>query len=498
MSHENLTAPLPEDIRRIEDKKLIVRRIESVFEILVFCLFYYLIWNRFYRYSPDFINPLLGRGKWVLLLIYAILTLIIVHMNEGWRFGHFKILDVMINQWVALFMVDFITYLELSLMSAVMLDPLPMLLLWGLELPVATASTIIFSVYYRHRIVPYNMLLIYGNENAVSLKFKMDTRQEKYHVAKLVSADAPMSELAELMKKYNAVIISDIPADKRNEILKYNYAHGIRTYLTPKVSDIIESGAKSINLFDTPLMLVRGLGLSIGNRIAKRTFDIVVSLICLILFSPLMLAICIAIKLEDHGPVIYKQERVTLNGRKFDILKFRSMIVDAEKDNNSIPATDEDPRITKVGKIIRACRIDELPQLINILKGDMSVVGPRPERTEHVEKYTNEIPEWPLRNKVKGGLTGYAQIYGKYNTAPLDKLRLDLMYIENYSFLLDIKIILMTVRILFEKESTEGFDKQITIEEIKAEVERAEAENRAEGIIVRRRHPRRARKGKRN
>jgi lipopolysaccharide/colanic/teichoic acid biosynthesis glycosyltransferase len=146
------------------------------------------------------------------------------------------------------------------------------------------------------------------------------------------------------------------------------------------------------------------------------------------------------------------------------------MIVDAEKDGKSIPAIDGDPRITKVGKIIRATRIDELPQLLNILKGDMSIVGPRPERVEHVEEYTRELPEFAYRLKVKGGLTGYAQIYGKYNTSAYDKLRLDLMYIENYTFMLDIKLILMTVRVMFSKDSTEGFDKAEELEAMKRQV----------------------------
>lgn len=173
-----------------------------------------------------------------------------------------------------------------------------------------------------------------------------------------------------------------------------------------------------------------------------------------------MLVVAIAIKMEDGGPVFFKQERVTRDEKRFDILKFRSMIVDAEKAGQVIPATDHDPRITKVGRVIRATRIDELPQIINILKGEMSIVGPRPERVEHVEKYQGEIPEFVYRTKVKGGLTGYAQIYGKYNTSPYDKLRLDLTYIEEYSILLDIKLILMTLQIMVRKESTEGFKKE--------------------------------------
>ena len=142
------------------------------------------------------------------------------------------------------------------------------------------------------------------------------------------------------------------------------------------------------------------------------------------------------------------------------ILKFRSMIVGAERDGKPRPAGEGDSRITKVGKVIRAWRVDELPQLVNILKGEMSFVGPRPERWEHVEKYTRDIPEFAFRTKVKGGLTGYAQVYGKYNTAALDKLKMDLIYIMNYSLLLDFQIIFETLKILFRKESTEGFTEE--------------------------------------
>ena len=184
------------------------------------------------------------------------------------------------------------------------------------------------------------------------------------------------------------------------------------------------------------------------------------SLIALIVLSPILVITAIAIKLEDHGDIFFTQDRCTIDGRVFKIYKFRSMIMDAEKDGRPHPAGEKDDRITKVGHIIRACRVDELPQLINILKGDMSIVGPRPERVEHVKLYTEQIEEFPFREKVKGGLTGYAQVYGRYNTTALDKLKLDLIYITNYSILLDIQIIFETVKILFRKESTEGFSEE--------------------------------------
>ena len=190
------------------------------------------------------------------------------------------------------------------------------------------------------------------------------------------------------------------------------------------------------------------------------TQDIIISSLALIITSPIMLVIAVAIKLYDGGPVFFRQDRCTINGKVFSIHKFRSMIENAEKEGEVIPTTEDDKRVTPIGKFIRKTRLDELPQFIDILKGDMSVVGPRPERVEHVRQYTAEIPEFEYRLKVKGGLTGYAQIYGKYNTSAYDKLKLDLMYIQNYSILLDLKLIIMTGKIIFMKESTEGFEEK--------------------------------------
>ena len=277
---------------------------------------------------------------------------------------------------------------------------------------------------------------------------------------------AGITAIKEKIEKYEGVVICDIPSQVRNVILKYCYQRSIRTYTTPKISDILIRSSESLHLFDTPLLLSRNHGLSFEQRIMKRGMDVVLSLAALFLLSPVFLITAAAIKLYDKGPVFYFQERCTKDGKVFRICKFRSMVEDAEKEGHSIPATDEDPRITPVGRIIRATRIDELPQILNILKGDMSIVGPRPERVEHVELYTRQIPEFRYRMKVKGGLTGYAQVYGKYNTSAYDKLKLDLMYIQNYSLMMDVGIIFKTVKVLFMKESTEGF-----VEEFSAAME---------------------------
>ena len=226
------------------------------------------------------------------------------------------------------------------------------------------------------------------------------------------------------------------PSHERNQLLKYCYAAGVRSYSVPKISDVLLRSSDELNLFDTPLLLSRNMGLTVEQHFLKRTEDIVISGIMLVLFSPVFLIASVAIKCTDGGPVFYKQERLTMNGKKFMIYKFRTMVVDAEKMSGPVLATDKDPRVLPIGRLLRATRLDELPQVLNILKGEMSVVGPRPERPELAAEIEKNIPEFAFRLKVKAGLTGYAQVYGKYNTTSYDKLKLDLMYIRKYSLLL--------------------------------------------------------------
>lgn len=439
------------------DLKGVIRKFEGFTELVVLTFIYYFTWKVNYR-GDD--NPFYwGNGKIVLALVYIIILFVMLYMSDGYQYGHRRLSEIIISQWVAVIIVNFVTYLQLSLIGNKLLNVIPMLLLTGVDLVLTFGSCWIFTFFYHRMYVPKDMLMIYGTEKAVDLKFKMDKRPDKYAITKVVSYEEGYEAICKEAVRHDAVIINDVPAEIRNDILKYCYTNEIRTYIVPKISDIIQRGGEEINLFDTPLYLVKGKGLNPAQRFVKRTMDIILCLIALIPGLPLMAVVAIAIKHEDHGPVFYRQERVTRDSRTFEILKFRSMIVDAEKDGKSIPATDNDPRITKVGRVIRATRIDELPQILNILKGDMSWVGPRPERVEHMEEYSKEIPEFVLRTKVKGGLTGYAQIYGKYNTSAYDKLRLDLMYIENYSAFLDFKLLVMTVQIMLKKESTEGFDK---------------------------------------
>lgn len=355
-------------------------------------------------------------------------------------------------------------------MTESIVNPLPIILTFLCGIVIATLISVVIKKIVNIKTPVRNTVLLYGRDSAVTLKIKLDNQKNKLRVSKIVPESVGFEKMTTIIKDFDAVIINDLSAAARNEILKFCYKNKIPVYIAPKITDIIARSAQEIHGVDTPLMLIDKFELSSTERFFKRAMDICLSLTALIGASPLLLLIALFIKIEDGGPVFYKQKRATLGEKEFDILKFRSMIVDAEKEGFSIPATGRDPRITKVGRIIRPLRLDELPQIINILKGDMSIVGPRPERLEHVMKYSEDIPEFIFRLNVKGGLTGYAQIYGKYNTTPYDKLRLDLIYIQNYSLLMDIKLIFLTIPVLFSKESTEGFDVAEEIDKLKSEV----------------------------
>ncbi|MBE7001493.1 MAG: sugar transferase [Ruminococcaceae bacterium] len=454
--------------KQISGAKSLIRSLEGFLEIFIMSILYYFTWRRGYEFN-DF-PAYFGNGKYVLAGVYFLLLLVLFFAFDGFKFGYLRRFDALLSQWISLIIANFITYWQLCLIANKIVSAVPMLMLAVVNAAVALVCVVFYTWLYHQIYVPKNMAMILGNDDAVTLKFKMETRPDKYHVGKLIPIEDGFESICQQIVNYDAVIINDVPAQIRNDILKFCYRNHIRTYVTPKLTDIIVRGATSITLFDTPLLLVKGNGLTPSQQLVKRIMDLVICVPVAIIALPFMLLAALAIKLEDGGPVFFKQTRATLGNNTFEILKFRSMVVDADKIGNQAGATSNDPRITKVGRIIRATRIDELPQLLNIIRGDMSIVGPRPERVEHMEKYGAEISEFDFRTKVKGGLTGFAQIYGKYNTSPYDKLRLDLMYIENYSFVLDIKLILMTIRIMLSKDSTEGFDKVEEANRMKEEV----------------------------
>lgn len=443
-------------MKKYEQYKRLIMFMLGLLMVVVLGLAYGYVWHTHYLYLV--VYPFLGKGNLLVIAIYMILLAFFLQVYSGFKFGYLKFGDIILSQILSIVITNFITYLQISLIGRALLNITPMVVLTIADIIIAAVWSYIASLIYHKMYPPHNTLMIYGSKMADSLERKMRKRSDKYQIKDVVDVNIGLDRLEKMMEDYDAVLICDVKTEMRNKILKFCFDKSIRTYITPKISDIIVRSADDIHLFDTPLLLCRNTGLSFEQRVVKRMMDLVISVIILAVTSPLLLITAVAIKVCDGGPVFFKQKRCTINGKVFEILKFRSMIVDAEKPGMVIPAKDRDPRITPVGRIIRATRIDELPQLINVLKGEMSIVGPRPERIEHVAKYSEEIPEFSYRLKVKGGLTGYAQVMGKYNTTAYDKLKLDLMYIENYSLALDIKLLLMTIKIVFSKESTEGFE----------------------------------------
>lgn len=441
-----------------EQYKKLIRSIIVILLVACETIIFMHYWINIYNKYTVF--PFFQKGHWMMAAMYIIYQIIFLYIFGGLKVGYLKKANIIFSQVLAMLGSNVIIYLQIVLLSVRFVNIVPMMKATLVDICVVVIVAIISESIFRKLFPPRELIVLYEDYDPDEFIKKMNSRKDKYIIKQKLNVSDGLDKIKKDIIQSQGVVIYDIHSELRNVILKMCYENDIRAYSTTKISDILIRGAESLHLFDTPLLLYRNNGLNFEQRFVKRTMDIVVSLLMLIITSPIFLCAAIAIKMYDGGPVFYRQARYTLNGKVFNIYKFRSMIVDAEKDGKSQPATDHDPRITPVGRVLRATRLDELPQLIDILIGNMSLVGPRPERIEHVDKYSEDIPEFKYRLKVRGGLTGYAQLYGKYNTSPYDKLQLDLIYIQNYSIFLDIRLIFMTLKIMFMKESTEGFSEQ--------------------------------------
>lgn len=433
-------------------------------------MIYGYVWINYYNKILEF--PFWRRGNWLMMVVYAILFFFFAHTYGGFKIGFYKTWNVVYSQILSLFFTNVITYLQIALIDKRFHSPAIMGCVFLAEIVVAVIWALSAQAVYSRMFPQRRLLLVYGERPMFHLMHKIGTRKDKFQICNVVHYGQGIEEIMSLAGNYDGVIIADIPAHERNQLLKRCFGQGVRTYTVPKISDVINRSSDDLNMFDTPLLLSRNEDLLAEQILLKRLTDIVFSALGLIVTSPFFLVIAMMIKATDGGPVFYKQIRLTKDRKEFEIYKFRTMIQDAEKDGKARLASQDDDRILPVGKFLRATRMDELPQLINILKGEMSLVGPRPERPELAAKIEEELPEFAYRLKVKAGLTGYAQIYGKYNTTAYDKLKLDLTYIRNYTYFLDWKLILMTPKILLIKESTEGIGRE---EEILEQQEAAAA-----------------------
>ncbi len=418
-----------------------------------------------YYFEPIKLNlRFFEKGEALFIAIYLILIFFFSSMYGGMRIGYLKNGEVIFSQVFATLLADVVTYGQISIMITALYPAQIYLYMVVMQIAWVVLWINIATFIYQHIFSPRQMLLIHGDRPYDDIVAKFGTRKDKYDISKCMSYRAGYDEIfMEVLEPYDAIVIWDIPVDVRNRILKFCYGHSIRVYIMPKITDVILKGAEQLSLFDTPILFTREYKMTIDQRFIKRLIDIVCSVILIVVTSPLMLLTALAVKVYDGGPILYKQVRCTIGGKEFKIMKFRSMGVDAEKDGKARLAAKNDARITPVGKFIRVCRLDELPQLFNILAGEMSFIGPRPERPEIIAQYMEIMPEFKFRMRVKAGLAGYAQVYGKYNTTPYDKLKLDLYYIENYSVWMDIKLMFLTLKILLMPDSTEGIEStQIT------------------------------------
>ncbi|MBO5325251.1 MAG: sugar transferase [Lachnospiraceae bacterium] len=446
-------------MKRMESvKRLVVLQLTSI-SLIVQIVAYAFIWYKYYKTSV--VSEFYIKGDLLVIALYAILLLFFYSTYGGTKIGYLKPFDVFLSQTFSTLMANALAYAILSLMNAGLVEPKAILIMTAAQLVFNLIWVFVSDAFYKMVFPPRELLLVHGERSIEDILFKFNTRKDRYIIAKCMNISEGYEAIQkEVLERYAGIVLWDIPTVDRNELMKFCYQHSIRVYMMPKIPDVIVMGCEKMHLFDTPILLTREYALRIEQRFIKRTIDLVCAILLVIITSPIMLISALIIKLSDGGPVFYKQVRCTLNNKEFHIIKFRSMRVDAEKDGVARLASKGDPRITPFGRFIRTVRIDELPQLFNIIKGDMSFIGPRPERPEIIKQYIEDMPEFAFRTKVKAGLAGYAQVYGKYNTTPYDKLKLDLTYIENYSVWLDIKLMLLTLKVLITPDSTEGVDKE--------------------------------------
>ena len=440
--------------RRYRYKKLLVF-FESTLLLMIETLLFAYIWYGHYIHYIKL--SFYHRGNYAVIGSYTLILFLITKLYDGFKLGYLRLMDVLYSQILALLCSNVLMYIQLCIISRDYMNPIRLVEMTLVELVVIVAWVLLWSWIYTKIYPPRRLLLVYGGRPPKNLVEKLHSRKDKYQVCEMVPAGVGLRAVLEGIDRYENVVLCEMPPEVQSRIVEYCFQRSIRSYIIPKITDIMLLGAEQIHLFDTPILLMRNQGLGVEQAIVKRFMDLVISSLMLLLASPLMLLIALGIKVQDGGPVIYKQKRLTKDGKEFEIYKFRSMRMDSEKYGARL-AQKKDGRVTSIGKIIRNLHFDELPQLFNILKGDMSLVGPRPERPEIASQYQKQVPEFDFRLKVKAGLTGYAQVYGKYNTTPEDKLKLDLFYIEHYTVWMDVKLLLLTFKILFQKENTEGID----------------------------------------
>lgn len=443
-------------------KKNIVKQSYKIVSLLIMFLSASALW--YYNISPYWENGYTGYLTLALVgIMFCIIYWFFAKMYQALKIGIYRLTELMYFQVLAIVIADAALLFE----SIMWFHGFQKLKIWSYFLGmvfqvVAMGGNIfvhnrLFALYDERR----KILIVYGNDGYKTLIKKMQSKKYRYEIVGCYSDETSLEVLEDNIGKAEGIYLYEVDDQLKRKLVLFCDSISKDIYLTQSVEDLLTMGFDVSHTFDTPFIRTKRMPEKWYYAFIKRTIDILFSSMGLIILSPMLLIVAACIKLYDGGPVFYKQIRLTKGHKEFEIYKFRSMIVDAEK-NGARLAAQNDNRITPIGKVIRATRVDELPQLINILKGDMTLVGPRPERPEIEDLYLKEIPEFGMRLKVKAGLTGYAQVFGKYNTSPEDKLKLDLLYINQRSLLLDFKLIFYTIKIIFIPEATEGIEENKT------------------------------------
>ena len=435
-------------------KKSLALRLTKATHILVsvtfFCLCTWFLYGKLFTTNEKIIYTAAGG------FVFFVLVMLLGRIYDIYSVGSARVSHLIYSHGLTFLIADCVAYATIVLAALRFVTPIPAIILFAAHMMWSTVWTLFENWFYFKVSPPRRTIVIYGDTKELYKLNELKNISKKFNVVKNISTSVGEEALAHEIDNAEIVFLTDVEGELRSALIKECVNRGVQCYIMPRVGDIILSGADQMHTFSVPFMRVKRAAPAPEYLFVKRAIDIVASLVAIIIFSPFMLITALAIKIYDRGPVLYKQTRLTRNHKEFKVLKFRSMRVDAEKDGVARLSTEHDSRITPIGKIIRKIRFDELPQLFNILRGDMTIVGPRPERPEIAAQYEKEIPSFGLRLQVKAGLTGYAQIYGKYNTEPYDKLKMDLIYINNMSLGEDIRLMFATIKILFLPESTKG------------------------------------------
>lgn len=404
-----------------------------------------------------------SRTMAVIMITFAFSLVMMTNIYGKFDIGRRKSKPIIYSVGLATVITDFVTYGMLMIMNTIDPDmnPFKWIDVWTLILVVGIQLLLIIVFTYAGNeiffwIIPPEKSIIITRKEADLEKISAGVQKYKkqYRISRVV--DYRRSDLEEILLRMDTAILYDLPLETRDYLVNFCYEHLINIYLNPEIPDVVENLAEHYLLDDVSMLHTKVQGLTYEQRFMKRTFDIIFSSLAILILIPVFIVVPILIRMDDGGPIFFLQKRATRDGRVFKVIKFRTMKVNAK--NKS--ATENDDRITKIGHTLRKYRLDELPQIFNIFLGDMSFVGPRPEMMENVWNYTEELPEFKYRLRVKAGLTGLAQVVGKYNTSPKDKLILDMMYIERFSMWRDIKLLFQTLVVLLKKDSTEGFKKR--------------------------------------